>query len=542
MLTELKVMRTIVKKIGTDPENEIQINGEGIAEVHARLSINDRRAVYLSDTSSKAGTLVNGKRIQGLVQLRRGDEVVIGSLSLDWEKEIEKDLATIEVSAESVSLEPIPEKREKDPLNPEYIRPKSSGLLDELEEDFSDEKTTPLVDENTGPVGQMLHQIQYPENRARQHRFWILIPSIVMLATLAIPYLSWFREYAAYTFYYNGVSEYLSGTQLFLELIEMEPPESTVIIIRYLLFVIGIPIVALCSIALAAIGVNAWKPRTDRIVKNLSLAVIITMAALFLSQWLWYMALLDDASNLGSSMKTARYLSFEMYGIGYWLCFISAVLIYRGSFRRLWQPDFFRKWATLSFSFWMPFIMLFVFASSSIGFMVQEFEMSNLNPNAPAASMMQGTDKEMQRTHQSGIMFLSGSYYLKISEFNREDKAQYPSDNSNTSEQDRMSNIWTLLFLSINGYFVCMSMLLFDRKLFGLRTLILAATSLLALFLIYLGLSSWIDLNSTANGIRKLNLFIGPGLYISAAGSVVIIVEQIIQFRKKGKSYEAFEI
>ncbi|MFT6921525.1 MAG: hypothetical protein ACJA1C_000522 [Crocinitomicaceae bacterium] len=29
-------MRTIVKKIGTDPENEIQINGEGIAEVHAR--------------------------------------------------------------------------------------------------------------------------------------------------------------------------------------------------------------------------------------------------------------------------------------------------------------------------------------------------------------------------------------------------------------------------------------------------------------------------------------------------------------------------
>ncbi|MFT6244642.1 MAG: hypothetical protein ACJA0U_001438 [Salibacteraceae bacterium] len=535
-------MRTIVKKIGTDSENEIQINGEGIAEIHARLSINDRRAVYLSDTSSKAGTLVNGKRIQGLVQLRRGDKVVIGSFPLDWEKEIEKDLATIEVSAESVSLEPIPEKREEDPLNPEYIRPKSSGLLDELEEDFSDEKTTPLVDENAGSVGQMLHQIQYPENRARQHRLWILIPSIVMLATLAIPYLSWFREYTAYYFYNNGGNEHLSGVQLFLELIEMEPPEPTVIIIRYLLFVIGIPIVAFCSIALAAIGVNAWKPRTDRIVKNLSLAVIITMAALFLSQWLWYMALLDDASNLGSSMKTARYLSFEMYGIGYWLCFISAVLIYRGSFRRLWQPDFFRKWATLSFSFWMPFIMLLVFTSSSIGFMVQEFEMSNLNPNAPAASMMQGTDKEMQRIHQSGIMFLSGSYYLKISEFNREDKALYPSDNSNTSKQDRMSNVWTLLFLSINGYFVCMSMLLFGRKLFGLRTLILAATSLLALFLIYLGLSSWIDLNSTANGIRKLNLFIGPGLYISAAASVVIIAEQIIQFRKKGKAYEVFEI
>lgn len=59
-------MRTIVKKIGTDPENEIQINGKGIAEVHARLSINDRRAVYLSDTSSKAGTFVNGKWIKNV--------------------------------------------------------------------------------------------------------------------------------------------------------------------------------------------------------------------------------------------------------------------------------------------------------------------------------------------------------------------------------------------------------------------------------------------------------------------------------------------
>jgi len=37
-------------------------------------------------------------------------------------------------------------------------------------------------------------------------------------------------------------------------------------------------------------------------------------------------------------------------------------------------------------------------------------------------------------------------------------------------------------------------------------------------------------------------LFIGPGLYISAAASVVIIAEQIIQFRKKGKAYEVFEI
>lgn len=150
-------MRTIVKKIGTDPENEIQIKGEGIAEFHARISINDRREVYLSDTSSKAGTFINGKKIGGLTRLRKGDQVAIGDVSLDWEKEIEKELATIEVSEESISLEPEPEKF--DPLNTEYIRPKSAGLLDELEEDFIDEKRTPLVDENAGPVGQMLHQI-----------------------------------------------------------------------------------------------------------------------------------------------------------------------------------------------------------------------------------------------------------------------------------------------------------------------------------------------------------------------------------------------
>ena len=53
------------------------------------------------------------------------------------------------------------------------------------------------------------------------------------------------------------------------------------------------------------------------------------MAVLFLSQWLWYIALLDDVSNLGSSMKTARYLSFEMYGIGYWLCFIYSCYVFK---------------------------------------------------------------------------------------------------------------------------------------------------------------------------------------------------------------------
>ena len=42
------------KKIGTDPENEIQINAEGITEVHARLGVKGSRAVYFSSTSSKA--------------------------------------------------------------------------------------------------------------------------------------------------------------------------------------------------------------------------------------------------------------------------------------------------------------------------------------------------------------------------------------------------------------------------------------------------------------------------------------------------------
>ena len=533
-------MRTIVKKIGTDLENEIQIKGEGIAEFHARISINDRREVYLSDTSSKAGTFVNGKQIGGLTRLRKGDQVAIGDVSLDWEKEIEKDLATIEVSEESISLEPEPEKF--DPLNTEYVRPKSAGLLDELEEDFIDEKRTPLVDENAGPVGQMLHQIQYPENRARQHRFWILIPSIVMLATLAIPYLSWYREFGGFSVY-NGIDpDSFSGAQLFLELIDMETPESIVVAIRFLLFVMGIPIVAFCSIGLASIGVKAWVPKTDRIVKNLSLTVIVTMAVLFLSQWIWYLALLEDSTNLGSSNRVPKYLSFETYGIGFWLCFISAILIYKGSFSRLWQSDFSRKWTTLSFSFWMPIIMLLIFTSSKVGFMVQEYNVPNARSNVSVASIIGGDDEEVKDVHQSGVLFLSGVYYLKVSEFNRDDATRYGSDEGRTAKEERTSNVWTLLFFAFNLYALIMAMLLFGQKLFGLRTILLASTSLFALFLIYLGLNSLIDLNSSSNSLFSMKIFIGPGLYLSAAVSVVIIVEQILQSRKKAKPVEAFEI
>lgn len=68
-------------RIGRAEDVEIALRGAAVSRHHAELETRDGRT-WIRDCESHNGTLVNGKRIQGDVELARGDVVSVGSASL----------------------------------------------------------------------------------------------------------------------------------------------------------------------------------------------------------------------------------------------------------------------------------------------------------------------------------------------------------------------------------------------------------------------------------------------------------------------------
>jgi pSer/pThr/pTyr-binding forkhead associated (FHA) protein len=63
--------------VGRNSESFLRIDDPAVSRDHARLKVGD--SVTLEDLGSTNGTLINGKRIDGVVQIADGDELTIGS-------------------------------------------------------------------------------------------------------------------------------------------------------------------------------------------------------------------------------------------------------------------------------------------------------------------------------------------------------------------------------------------------------------------------------------------------------------------------------
>jgi pSer/pThr/pTyr-binding forkhead associated (FHA) protein len=70
-------------RIGRGVENEIVIVSKLSSREHAHIRREGRRS-FLDDLGSTNGTYLNGERIQGTVDLRDGDQLVIGGLNFTF--------------------------------------------------------------------------------------------------------------------------------------------------------------------------------------------------------------------------------------------------------------------------------------------------------------------------------------------------------------------------------------------------------------------------------------------------------------------------
>jgi pSer/pThr/pTyr-binding forkhead associated (FHA) protein len=73
--------------MGRSSENDVIVKDPYSSNLHAFIYPSERGYV-IRDNSSKNGTFLNGERIRGEVDLKRGDEVLIGSTRIMFDKEM----------------------------------------------------------------------------------------------------------------------------------------------------------------------------------------------------------------------------------------------------------------------------------------------------------------------------------------------------------------------------------------------------------------------------------------------------------------------
>ncbi len=70
--------------IGRAPQCHIQLLSRAVSRRHARIELGDQGEVIVSDMGTKNGIKLNGLRIQGAAQIREGDELVVGDVSMKF--------------------------------------------------------------------------------------------------------------------------------------------------------------------------------------------------------------------------------------------------------------------------------------------------------------------------------------------------------------------------------------------------------------------------------------------------------------------------
>lgn len=81
--------------IGRSATNDIVLSDQYSSGLHA-VVVQTERGFALVDQGSKNGTFVNGRRVSGEIDLARGDEILIGSTSLFFDRDLESRVTWVE--------------------------------------------------------------------------------------------------------------------------------------------------------------------------------------------------------------------------------------------------------------------------------------------------------------------------------------------------------------------------------------------------------------------------------------------------------------
>ena len=75
----LQVIGAPPVRVGRGKECQVRLEDPAVSTVHCSVRVDSRRGYLIQDSDSTNGTLLNGRRIQGEVELSYGDRINVGS-------------------------------------------------------------------------------------------------------------------------------------------------------------------------------------------------------------------------------------------------------------------------------------------------------------------------------------------------------------------------------------------------------------------------------------------------------------------------------
>lgn len=250
----------------------------------------------------------------------------------------------------------------------------------------------------------------------------------------------------------------------------------------------------------------------------------------------------------GSGITEAR-LYIEYLGIGYWFCGFAILMVLRSTRNGLWRPNFSRRWATLSFSFWLPMVMLLVTVHQGAGVIQHHFDRKEFKKLWGSSYKTVFDDKELkERVTFNGPGMANAAYMELIREKKREDSGQRRlcgtaiMDDFMSKSKAYMSGIW----LSLHGLLIVSIIQLFRLRIRGTVTLVnsgllLAFTISLAVFVFF-----YVDL-IRPRVESNVEISVGYGCYLAFLAALGMVSEQFIFWSKRnekgviGKSEEMID-
>jgi len=89
--------------VGRSEDNDLALPDPFSSGHHALILPKDG-GFALRDNGSKNGTFLNGKKIQGEADLKKGDEILVGSTRLIYDKELSSNVELTEVISPSRNI------------------------------------------------------------------------------------------------------------------------------------------------------------------------------------------------------------------------------------------------------------------------------------------------------------------------------------------------------------------------------------------------------------------------------------------------------
>ncbi|MCR9173913.1 MAG: FHA domain-containing protein [bacterium] len=515
----------IVRTVGSGLKNRIVINKPGIAEVHAEITYATGHLMMVEDLGSPAGTYVNNRRIQGKKILKSGDILSFGEHVFPFEEHYPEMLKT---QTEGSTLDSGPDDGE-----PEEVRAKNDEHQEEVLSGLSG-------------IKRWIYALQFPKERQKLQRLWILVVASVMLLSIVLPWLSWSNPSNA-TIVNDDTFEALSGIGMFLDMLEVEVSGTPLMYIAlygvYMLTFLGTITAIICYFL---IGAKVWIPHNLLAVRRISQVVLVLFGINFFLQFLRYVWYWLDGDNalvvperlVGSAVSESR-VFIEYMGLGYWICGFAILLVLRSTRNGLWQPRFNRKWTPLSLTFWMPYVLLLFMVHQGLG-LVQTSIDEDYSSTGSFNSFFRRQELK-ERIVQNGPNLADKSYIfliseLKIDEVGREKLGKRVLGDVNKRKAQKIISF--IIWMSLHGIFIVSLLLMFRKRIRGTTTFILSSMLFACTTVLVILLYLIVDMEPEQEGIE---VSMGYGTFFALAAAGALLGEQFYFWTKRNDKQAVIE-